>query len=98
MTWTNCNLFTHNQSRSYLNHLVHMPYMTSSMFLKQYIACIFIVQHREQSQDTLKYVSLTHANVKLNIVLFNVFFGLSTIQRVLLVFLLYNTKGSHKRH
>jgi hypothetical protein len=24
MTGTNCDLFTHNQSRSYLNHLVHM--------------------------------------------------------------------------
>jgi hypothetical protein len=23
MTGTNCDLFTHNQSRSYLNHLVH---------------------------------------------------------------------------
>jgi hypothetical protein len=24
MTGTNCDLFTHNQSRSYLNHLVHI--------------------------------------------------------------------------
>jgi hypothetical protein len=24
MTGTNCDLFTHKQSRSYLNHLVHM--------------------------------------------------------------------------
>jgi hypothetical protein len=23
MTWTNCDLFTHKQSRSYLNHLVY---------------------------------------------------------------------------
>jgi hypothetical protein len=23
MTGTNCDLFTHNQSRSYLNHIVH---------------------------------------------------------------------------
>jgi hypothetical protein len=26
MTGTNCGLFTHNQSRSYLNHLVHQCY------------------------------------------------------------------------
>jgi hypothetical protein len=27
MTGTNCDLFTHNQSRSYLNHLVHQTQM-----------------------------------------------------------------------
>ena len=28
MTGTNCDLFTNNQSRSYLNHLVHILYPT----------------------------------------------------------------------
>jgi hypothetical protein len=27
MTGTNCDLFTHNQSRSYLNHLVHLRFL-----------------------------------------------------------------------
>jgi hypothetical protein len=31
MTGTNCDLFTHNQSRSYLNHLVH-TLMRPSLF------------------------------------------------------------------
>jgi hypothetical protein len=30
MTGTNCGLFTHNQSRSYLNHLVHTNYTDTS--------------------------------------------------------------------
>ena len=29
MTGTNCDLFTHNQSRSYLNHLVFAPHSVS---------------------------------------------------------------------
>ena len=28
MTGTNCDLFTHNQSRSYLNHLVHSCFVS----------------------------------------------------------------------
>ena len=28
MTGTNCDLFTHNQSRSYLNHLVHVEWLS----------------------------------------------------------------------
>jgi hypothetical protein len=32
MTRTNCDLFTHNQSRSYLNHLVHWKFVTRLEF------------------------------------------------------------------
>jgi hypothetical protein len=31
MTGTNCDLFTHNQSRSYLNQLVYIYFGTCSM-------------------------------------------------------------------
>ena len=32
MTWTNCDLFTHNQSRSYLNHLVYTVWCAAFIY------------------------------------------------------------------
>jgi hypothetical protein len=39
MTGTNCDLFTHKQSRSYLNHLVHI---THSQTFKEIHTCLKI--------------------------------------------------------
>ena len=48
MTGTNCDLFTHNQSRSYLNHLVHGTGFSHSVG-KQFAAVqLRYTSHRHQ--------------------------------------------------
>jgi hypothetical protein len=42
MTGTNCDLFTHNQSRSYLNHLVHLWKYLAEFFLELNQNTLFI--------------------------------------------------------
>jgi hypothetical protein len=38
MTGTNCDLFTHNQSRSYLNHLVYIWILLTVVFKEAGVA------------------------------------------------------------
>ena len=46
MTGTNCDLFTHNQSRSYLNHLVHCH--TAAFSVGKYVRLKSCNKYRSQ--------------------------------------------------
>jgi hypothetical protein len=46
MTGTNCDLFTHNQSRSYLNHLVLIKPVRLSFF--------FFLESRDKQSEKLE--------------------------------------------
>jgi hypothetical protein len=59
MTGTNCDLFTHNQSQSYLNHLVS----SLSLSLSGKLAAVAQNNYMERDFKTLSLISQFHNRV-----------------------------------
>jgi hypothetical protein len=62
MTGTNCDLFTHNQSRSYLNHLVQQQ-PVSVLQQQAIIRCSYTCLDQSEGQDLV----LLHSILKITI-------------------------------
>ena len=48
MTGTNCDLFTHNQSQSYLKHLVFMKILDKLIALRSQLVCLIKTEKCER--------------------------------------------------
>jgi hypothetical protein len=60
MTGTNCDLFTHKQSRSYLNHLVYNTYISSLKIVVERGVSYFLKNVNILWSLTLRHFMISH--------------------------------------